>query len=152
MAKDSSILRTYYYHCPPYISHAPTEEEKRRQAISNGFFTSLERLPRFQVRLGKLEKRGIDKDTGAPIFQQKRVDLMLGIDMVSLAATSKIEKAILLAGDSDFVPAVQMVKNFGVQVILWHGPSWSFHNVLWQQCDGVTKITQEVINSCKKPL
>jgi uncharacterized LabA/DUF88 family protein len=101
---------------------------------------ALSRLPRFQVRLGKLEYRGRKAD-GSPIFAQKRVDILLGVDMVELAATRQINRAILVAGDSDFLPAIEVVKRHGVLAVLWHGtrgghgrPS-TCHNDLWDMCD-----------------
>ena len=77
--------------------------------------------------MGKLAKRGPDA-SGNPIFIQKRVDIMLGVDMVQMAATQQISRAILLAGDSDFLPAIEVVKQYGVLVILWHGPRQSAYS------------------------
>lgn len=85
-------MRTYYYHCPPYQSNPPTEEERERLSSRQKFFSALSRLNRFQLRLGKLEKRGEDAK-GKPIFVQKRVDIMLGVDMVQLASTSQIQSS-----------------------------------------------------------
>jgi uncharacterized LabA/DUF88 family protein len=101
---------------------------------------ALSRLPRFQVRLGKLEYRGARQD-GSPIFAQKRVDILLGVDMVELAATRQIGRAILVAGDSDFLPAIEVVKRHGVLTVLWHGTRGGHgrqstcHNDLWDMCD-----------------
>lgn len=120
IAASSNIVRTYYYHCPPYQSNPPTEEERERLSRKQAFFNALSRLNRFQLRLGKLEKRG--EENGRPLFVQKRVDIMLGVDMVQLAATRQIQKAILVAGDSDLLPAVEATKQLGVVVSLWHGP------------------------------
>ncbi|MBO9903582.1 NYN domain-containing protein [Xanthomonas phaseoli pv. dieffenbachiae] len=117
--QGSDVLRTYYYDCPPYQSSHPTEEEAQRFAGKEKFFNALSRLPRFQVRQGKLERRGTAPNF---VFQQKRVDILLGVDMVELAATRQIQKAILIAGDSDFVPAIEAVKRHGVLTVLWHGP------------------------------
>ena len=154
MAKECSILRTYYYHCPPYQSNPPREEERRRTAAKDRFFSALSRLPRFQVRLGKLAFRGTD-GAGNPIFVQKRVDIMLGVDMVQMSATRQIQQAVLLAGDSDFVPAVEAVKQYGVLTVLWHGPIKSegrttVHRELWEACDDRFVITAENIRDCAR--
>lgn len=143
------LLRTYYYHCPPYQSSPPTVEERRRFSSSERFFGALSRLPRFQVRLGKLEYRG-DRDDGSPIFVQKRVDILLGVDMVELAATRQITQAILVAGDSDFLPAIEVVKRHGVLTELWHGTRGgqgrqsTCHNDLWNMCDERFEIDADV--------
>jgi uncharacterized LabA/DUF88 family protein len=60
--------------------------------------------------------------------------------MVSLALTRQITKAILLAGDSDFMPAVEVVKQNGVLVELWHGPKDTVHDELWRACDDRVEI------------
>ncbi len=150
LSQGYSLLRTYYYHCAPYQSSPPTPEEVDRKQRRDRFFKSLERLPRFEVRLGKLAFRGNDAD-GKPIFQQKRADLMLGVDLVQLSATRQIQAAVLLAGDSDFVPAVEAAKHNGVLVRLVHGTastsSASVHRELWAICDERQEIDQVMIDS-----
>lgn len=77
LAGDSDILRTYYYHCPPYQGNPPTREERERYSTQRSFFNTLDRLPRYTVRLGRLAFRGVDEH-GRPRFEQKRVDILLG--------------------------------------------------------------------------
>ena len=151
MAGDGDLLRAYYYHCLPYQSGSPTDEEKRRYASRQRFFTALRHIPRFEVRLGKLAYRGLDA-SGQPMFQQKRVDLMLGVDMALLAGKNRISKVVLVSGDSDFTPAVEAVKNEGVLTTVWHGsqsedtkPS----NELLLTCDERCEFTAEIIRSVR---
>lgn len=120
MAAPDALFRAYYYHCMPYQSNPPTEEERLRYAGKRRFIDALERLPRFEVRLGRLAKAGIGAD-GKPIFIQKRVDCMLGVDMALLAGKRTINNVALFSGDSDLIPAVEAVKREGVIVTLWHG-------------------------------
>jgi uncharacterized LabA/DUF88 family protein len=54
-------------------------------------------------------------------FLQKQVDILLGVDLVTLAAKNQITDAIILAGDSDFLPAIEMAKREGVAIHLYHG-------------------------------
>ena len=63
-------------------------------------------MPRFEVRLGKLAYRGKTAQ-GDPIFQQKRVDCMIGVDMALLAGKGKITNAVIFTGDSDVIPALE---------------------------------------------
>ena len=144
MAGDADILRTYYYHCPSYQGNPPTEEERKRYSAQRRFFDMLERLPRYTVRLGHLARRGVD-DRGRPRYEQKRVDILLGVDMVQLSAKQNIQEAILLAGDSDFIPAVTAAKTEGVVVRLFHGERP--HSDLWREADERTQITQGFIDS-----
>ncbi|MFQ6052342.1 MAG: NYN domain-containing protein [Candidatus Hydrothermarchaeota archaeon] len=108
---NAERFRTYYYDCMPYQSSPPTEEEKERYSRMDRFIISLKKLPRFEVRLGKL---GRITRFGQVEFIQKRVDNLLTVDLVRLSWTGKIHKAILVTGDSDFVPVVEEAKNAGV--------------------------------------
>lgn len=54
-----NLLRTYYYNCPPYQSSHPTADEKQRFSSHEKFMAALSKLPRFQIRMGKLEFRGL---------------------------------------------------------------------------------------------
>lgn len=146
LAAGQSRLRTYYYNCPPYVKSSPTPEESRRSSKAHSFYDALNRLPRFQVRLGRLEFRGNNAD-GNPIFVQKRVDALLSVDMVQLGLTRQIGKVILLAGDSDFLPAIEAVKAAGVLVELWHGPRDTYHSELWQACDERVEMVLETLHS-----
>jgi hypothetical protein len=112
------------------------------------FTTALSFLPRFEVRLGRLVKRGYEAD-GTPIFIQKRVDCMVGVDMALLAAKGKITHVALISGDSDLVPAIEAVKRESVLVTLWHG-SYSRDTrpsrELVEICDDRKEFTPELIN------
>ena len=147
LAESHDVLRTYYYHCLPYQSRQPTDDERRRYGAKHSFMTALEHLPGFEVRLGRLAQRGHDDD-GRPVFVQKRVDMMIGVDMALLAAKRAIHKAVVLSGDSDMVPAVEAAKREGVRVTLWHG-AYAGQNKpsreLVQVCDDRHEITSEVI-------
>ena len=50
--------------------------------------------------------------------RQKGVDIKLGIDIASLSYEKLVDKIILIAGDSDFVPAAKMARKHGVDFIL----------------------------------
>ena len=49
----------------------------------------------------------------------KRVDISLATDMLSHAARKNYEIAVLVAGDEDYVPLVEAVKNEGRRVVIW---------------------------------
>ena len=144
MAGGQEILRSYYYNCEPYQSNPPTPEEKERFSRTQSFHHALDTFPRFQVRLGKLARRGRD-DTGKQIFVQKRVDILMGVDLVLAAAKRSITDAAILAGDSDFLPAIDAAKPEGVVVHLFHGDRP--HADLVARCDERTRINREFIDS-----
>ena len=153
IAAPDELLRTYYYHCLPYKSNPPTIEESTRFASRQRFYDKLGTIPRFQVRLGKLVYRGTDVN-GGKIFIQKKVDIMVGVDMVTLAAKGKIARVVLFSGDSDLIPAVEAVKGEGVVVTLWHG-SFGEHTSpsqdLYQICDERKLLSADVIAGCLLP-
>lgn len=153
MVGEDELLRAYYYHCLPYQSDPPTEDESKRYGAKHRFVTALTHLPRFEVRLGKLAYRGTD-DTGEPIYQQKRVDLMLGVDMALLAGKGRIAKLVLFSGDSDYIPAIEAVKSEGVLTTLWHGSHSSRTRPgreLRAVCDERCELTADIVAGILRP-
>lgn len=153
MAGQNELLRAYYYHCLPYQGSPPTEDERLRFASMSKFVGAISRLPRFEVRLGRLAFRGKQPD-GKPIFMQKRIDCMLGVDMALLAAKGKVSNIEVFSGDSDFIPAVEAVKREGILVTLWHGNLSGGSTIqpsrdLYQLCDDRKQLTQTIIDKIR---
>jgi len=149
VAKPDTLFRVYYYHCLPYQSKNPSDPDKKWYSDRHKFMTALSYLPRFEVRFGRLAYRGTDI-SGEPILQQKRVDCMVGVDMALLAGKGKITNLTLISGDSDFIPAIEAVKNEGVIVTLWHGNLNSRcapARELYQICDERREITSSLIQA-----
>lgn len=126
------LLRCYFYYCAPWMSEKPSESEIRRMAEHDIFVEELGSIERWAVRLGKLQKR---RDGYKEYFEQKRVDVLLSVDMVRHAAAGHIQHAILLAGDSDFIPAIESVKESGATVSLWTGDANTAHKDLVKLAD-----------------
>lgn len=144
VGSDREIIRVYYYHCLPYQDTHPTPEQNLRFGNMQRFFRALQRTARFEVRQGRLAYRGID-DKGNPIFEQKRTDLLLGLDLVLLSTKKSIDEAFIIAGDSDFIPAVCAAKAEGTIIYLVHGNTC--HDDLLDEADERIKITPELISS-----
>ncbi|XID90515.1 NYN domain-containing protein [Paenibacillaceae bacterium WGS1546] len=143
------LLRTYYYHCLPHQPTNPTPEQSREFSNAEKFQKRLNRLPNFTVRRGKLAYRGND-DEGRPIYEQKRVDVALATDLVMHATKRLISHAILITGDSDFIPAVEIAKAEGVQITLYYAQNKSTHDELLDVVDIRKLITQDIIDSIKR--
>ncbi len=79
---------------------------------------------------------------------QKRVDILFAVDLVRLSWGRQIGKAILVTGDSDFVPAVLAAKDVGVLVQLYHSPN-SVHDELLSAVDESFMITADLIERAK---
>ena len=57
-----------------------------------------------------------------PNFVQKGVDMRIGIDIVTIATKRQADQIILIAGDSDFVPAAKFARREGIDIVL--DPMW----------------------------
>lgn len=135
-------LRTYYYNCMPYQSCPPTDEERRRFAAMDKFVYTLKKLPRFEVKLGRLGCIGGE-------FIQKRVDIALAVDLVRLSCGRMIGKAVIVTGDSDFVPAIEAAKEAGVLVMLYYSAS-SIHDELLSAVDESVVIGGDLIRQVER--
>lgn len=72
---------------------------------------------------------------------------MLGVDLVNVSARQQISKAVLVAGDSDLLPAVTVTKDCGVLVHLYHGGGMNPpHRDLFDACDERTQFTKSLID------
>lgn len=124
----------------PYQSNPPTRHERQLYAGMDQFLYNLKRLPRFEIRLGRLRKYGGNK------FEQKGVDVLFAIDLVQLSVGKHIDKAIIVSGDSDFVPAVRIAKDNMVITELFYHPIEYSHD-LYDVCDERQEMTQAFIDS-----
>jgi len=138
---DCERFRTYYYICPPYQSPTPTLDERRRTSDMDRLLYNIRRLPRFEVRLGRLRRTG---DPNRP-FEQKGVDVLLSMDLAQLSALHRVDKAILVSGDSDFCPAVRVAKDNMVLVeLVYHAGQVS--DELFNLCDERRPIDSQLID------
>lgn len=145
------LLRAYYYHCLPWQSPQPTQQESQRFANMQKFLAAIDRTPRYMVRQGKLAVRGARPD-GSQIFEQKQVDILLATDIVLLSAKRQVGEIIIVSGDSDFLPAVKIARDEGVVVRLAHGLGKNRpHNELWDAADERVELTQTWFAGCLRP-
>lgn len=83
-------------------------------------------------------------------IQQKGVDMKIGLDIASLAYKKQVDQIILIAGDSDFVPAAKHARREGIDFIL--DPMW--HTIkpnLLEHIDGLkTKVSPPNSQKLKK--
>jgi uncharacterized LabA/DUF88 family protein len=73
-------------------------------------------------------KTTFDKITSGEI-NEKKVDIAIAIDMVSLGYEDGYDTAVLVSGDGDFAPAIAKVKELNKQVEIW-GFKYSLANIL----------------------
>lgn len=136
-------FRTYWYHCPPWQSDPPTEEERERFGNYQRFKDALSYLDKFKIREGRLQK--IDGN-----FRQKKVDIMLAVDAVKLASTGKIDRAIFVTGDSDFVPVVEAIDGTGVITTLCYDPNLPIHDEIRTAVDERIEIGRNFLREHRR--
>lgn len=71
---------------------------------------------------------------------QKGVDLKLGLDIASLAYKKQVDKIVLIAGDSDFVPAIKLARREGIDVVL-DSMGQKIRDDLSEHVDGIRSVT-----------
>ena len=148
-AAPIDLLRTYYYNGRPYQSNPPTEQQKEFYQKRRQFYDALERLSSFTVRLGVVKYRGKDNQ-GQPIYQQKQVDLLLGLDFALLSAKRCITHAAVVTGDSDMAPAIEAARSEGIAVWLFTGQPKTRARELWQVADERVELDQPFLNSIRR--
>lgn len=131
------LLRCYFYYCAPWMSTEPTSNELKRMEEYKVFIQEIRSTERWAVRLGKLQRRW---DGYKEYYEQKRVDVLLSVDMVRHSAAGHIQHVILVAGDSDFIPAVEAAKESGATVSLWCGDEKTVHKDLVDLADIVNRF------------
>lgn len=126
---DEELFRVLYYDCEPYAGTVklPLSGTTKKYSPSNWLHT-LEGLQLFAVRKGSLHFRGWDlKDKTKPAtkdddlqarFEQKGVDMRLGLDIASYSVKRLVDRIAVITADTDMVPAFKLARQSGLQVVL----------------------------------
>ncbi len=101
------LVRTYYYN-----ARVGRKEEPERYRDQQKFFDSVMAVPYTELRLGRLVY--VNWPSAPPY--EKGVDIQLATDMITHSFKNNYDIAILVAGDSDYVGALQAVKDNGKNV------------------------------------
>lgn len=132
VASDETMLRALYYDCAPYTGSAKLPVSGGQHAFSGSdhWLRELATKDLIAVRRGVLKFRGwrpktipvpplvlTDADF-SPSFEQKGVDMRIGLDVASFSAIRSVERLILVSGDTDCVPAMKHARKSGLQVVL----------------------------------
>lgn len=145
---ESLLYRIFYYDCPPCDKNVYHPFTKKNVNIKktelyvwmNEFLSELKSRRKFALRMGRLS----DNDLGYVLkpsvtkslfsgkiqfsditendfilnIQQKAMDMKLGTDIASMTLKKQVDQIILIAGDSDFVPAAKLARREGIDFIL----------------------------------
>lgn len=145
---ETYLYRIFYYDCPPcdkniyhpFLKKNINLKKSDMYTWMNTFLNELKHKRKFALRMGRLS----DNDLGYVIkpevvkllfsgkkqfsditeydftlnMKQKTMDMKLGTDIASMVLKKQIDQIILIAGDSDFVPAAKLARREGVDFIL----------------------------------
>lgn len=70
-------------------------------------------------------------------IKQKGVDMKIGLDIASLAYKKLVKTIVLIAGDSDFVPAAKLARREGIDFILDSMGADNITDDLFEHIDGL---------------
>jgi uncharacterized LabA/DUF88 family protein len=159
------LYRIFFYDCPPLqkkahypTSHKAVDFSKTPQAIFRlALHDELRKLRKVALRLGHLMDHGewqlkegrlkqlLDGSIQLAALSegdieyataQKGVDMRIGLDIASLSYKRQVDQIVLVAGDSDFVPAAKLARREGIDFVL--DPLWNpIHPTLHEHVDGV---------------
>lgn len=132
-------IKTIFYDSLPIAGTPAGDALYRKRQI---FHSTLEHLPNFEVKLGKLQK--IDSK-----YFQKGVDMRLGIDLVQMSMKKEIDAAILITADSDFEYAVEKAQEVGVKVLLAYFPNSKINSTFLLSVDDQILLDSTLLNKCK---
>jgi uncharacterized LabA/DUF88 family protein len=151
--KDGELYRLFFYDCPPLnkrahfpISKLSIDFSKSDAAVfRREFHARLTSMRKVALRLGRLDesnadwqlrdgvlkdlisgKRAFSELTDADFIyyaRQKIVDTKIGLDIALLSEKRLVDRIVLIAGDSDFVPAAKHARREGIDFIL--DPMWN---------------------------
>jgi len=128
----------FYYNCPPFQGTPPTNEQEKRKAGYDKFISKLD-LSGIKIREGRCQM--INNK-----YSQKGVDVLLSIDLVRKA--SEIKSIILVACDTDFVPAIVDIRTKDkVKVILYY---FKDKNTKFSMSDHISSICDKKIRLKKE--
>ena len=164
--EERQLYRVFYYDCEPVgrksVYHPLKKvnidlEKSDTYTWATQFMEELKKRRKFALRLGHLSeqiyynlkpdvtkalcagRRTIDSLTEQDFLfsaQQKGVDMKIGVDIASLAYKHQVDQIILIAGDSDFVPAAKLARREGIDFIL--DPMWgTIREDLFEHIDGL---------------
>ncbi len=135
------LIRIYYYN-----ARVGQQEEPERYHDQQKFFAGVTAIPYCELRLGRL----VYNNWPASPPYEKGVDIQLATDMITHSFKNNYDVAILIAGDNDFVGALQAVKDNGknVEVALFGKERTSMQ--LRKVADRVIAINARLLNKCWK--
>ncbi|PIN88454.1 hypothetical protein COU61_04875 [Candidatus Pacearchaeota archaeon CG10_big_fil_rev_8_21_14_0_10_35_13] len=147
-----NLKHLYIYTAPPYQSPIPTQKEDFLMKQYQNMTKMLRRKKWITLREGRCRK--IINSEGVGEFSQKGVDALIILDMCDIKDNHPgINKIILIASDSDFVPVIERMKVRIFEIILYtyfdrnRGSKFSTSNHLLNVSSKWVMLRKEDFNS-----
>lgn len=151
--RTSDLYRIYFYDCPPLSKriHLPISGNALNLATTpqaifrNALHQELRQIRKVALRFGRLDEENAQwqlhgralkqllknqktwdelSDSDFHYYaRQKVVDTKIGLDIALLAEKRLVDQIVLIAGDSDFVPAAKHARREGIDFVL--DPMWN---------------------------
>lgn len=126
------LIRALYYDCAPYSGtvRKPVSGETVTIEGNDGWLKQIAQKNLFAVRRGVLKFRGFKPkripDPGVSLadddfkmdFEQKGVDMRIGLDIANFANQTSVDRIVLVTGDTDCIPAMKYARIAGLQIVL----------------------------------
>ncbi len=128
---EEALRRILYYDCPQYRGNQrlPVSGGMKNFMASDKWLEDLASRELFAVRRGTIAFRGwsprsipiagrslTDADF-KPNFEQKGVDMRIGLDIAGITADRRMQRISLVSADADLIPAMKHARRAGVQVV-----------------------------------
>ncbi len=124
-------FRTYYFDALPFRDrNNPSQNQQAQYRKKEQELQSIDRLERFTVRCGYCKKTTVTgylknvgfqaSPTSITTVEQKMVDVLLATEMTRVAWSKEARHIGLVAGDGDYVAAVDAAKSAGAIVRLFY--------------------------------
>ena len=139
LSANDEIVDIFYYNAPLDRTRNLKKYQKQQR-----FFEKLKKIPKFNLVLCNLMKRRIN-GTDNFYYVLKEDDIHMAVDLVRGAFMDKYDKAIVVSGDGDFVPAVLAAKE--KKKITFNACfRRSASTNLKKNCDGLIKLNEKVLD------
>jgi uncharacterized LabA/DUF88 family protein len=131
IGEQETLLRIMYYDCPQFrgVRSLPISGKDKHFTASDHWIDDLGSRDLFAVRMGTLAFRGwslrkpavtgrsLQDDDFKPAFEQKGVDMRIGLDIATFADERTVDRIILVSADADMIPAMKHARKKGIQIV-----------------------------------
>jgi uncharacterized LabA/DUF88 family protein len=141
-----SYTKAFYYDAVPVRNERESEEDYELRIRPNRAVldaaASTDGMHVYEGDVRRRRRRGLE---------QKKVDVMLTVDMLTHAFRRNMHNATILTGDGDFKPLIDALVQDGMFVTLWY-PVGETSSELMQAADARKKLSMMELHSILTPL